>query len=64
VENTKKKRSTWTVHMDRDLFNKVRKLAEAEGRTIRGQLERTIRDGLGVHALQKAVETREVTRGS
>lgn len=59
MESTKKKRGTWTVHMDRDLFVKVKKLAEAEGRTIRGQLERTIREGLEYHAAAQ-----EVTRGS
>jgi hypothetical protein len=32
LETTKKKRSTWTVHMDRSLFAKVKRLAEAEGR--------------------------------
>lgn len=59
METTKKKRSTWTVHMDRSLFAKVKRLAEAEGRTIRGQLERTICDGLRVHE-----GTKEASRGS
>jgi len=46
METKQKKRGTWTVHMDRALFTKIKRIAEAEGRTIRGQLERTINQGL------------------
>ena len=46
METKQKKRGTWTVHMDRALFTKIKRIAEAEGRTIRGQLERIINDGL------------------
>lgn len=42
ITEQKKHRSTWTIHIDRELFERVRQLADSEGRTIRGQFERLL----------------------
>lgn len=52
MDTEQKKRETWTVHMDRGLFERVRELAEAEGRTIRRQLERLVVAGLEATPLE------------